>query len=776
MKRAIKRFIDKLHNDNRGSAIVLVIIALAMVGILGITIMWMSMTNYYMKATDKGNKQGFYTSESVFEQIKAGLEEDASKAASKAYAYILTREYSTGSLTDRDYEFRQRFQKYFAAEVSDPSNAYKYSLVHLQTFLDPSMGVELTKQTSGRIRYLGSNSAEKLSYEPSNSVIKFEGLHLEYTDVDPTGNEYVSIIDTDIIVTVPDIKFTQTSPLPDVFEYALVADKKFEVANGSDTIVNGSIYAGDDGIKMLDSLTVQKAGHLISKGDVKVGKTDPTDTSAANTKLEIIGRNTGNATEFWANDITLGSGFTELNANKVNTYVADDLTLMGNKAKAVMDGNGKYIGYGISDSHASESSAVVVNGLGSSVDVKGLSEFTLLGRTFVSIAHETIDPYTLTLSSDTVDITMGESIAVKGEQVAFLVPDDCLSITVSGNTVGMANPFVKSDYNQTELASINVDLTDLAIYGVAPGGYKKVYPYGSQLGYIYVDISGDQASQYYEDYYRNNLDKMNTYFKVYTGGSIEVPTGTTTTEADFITSAGGYTTPLSGNIITNTDSQLNMAVKSADKDSVNNLCVTTKQNLCAKLLKEGVTPAELGNELFDNLIRRDEVEDLISRNHNISGTGWNGYRFEVSGTGTSSDGKKAVFVKASESSPGTYVLNDPNVRVLIVIGDVDVNTDFTGLLISSGKVTVKNGHRVITSIVNDEAKLQELKDSLQFKCAINYEDPNSHTVVSEDRNAIRYFVDGSEYDLDGLTQSSTSVSNNKVKFTELVLFNNWVKK
>ena len=244
------RKIKKLKKDNSGSAIVLVIVALAMVGVLAMTIMWMSMTNFYMKATDKGNKQGFYSSETVLEQIKAGLEEEASWAASRAYAYILTKDYSADSTADRDYEFKKAYQDYFIERVYDSSDATKntYSISHLLTFVDSSLGVTAAAPDASttKIRYLTSTD-RKFIHSYSSDLMKLEGLHLEFTEDGRNGDQFYSVIDTDIIIMVPDVSFTQTSVLPDVFEYALIADTQLTDTNsGTGSTVNGNIYAGDN--------------------------------------------------------------------------------------------------------------------------------------------------------------------------------------------------------------------------------------------------------------------------------------------------------------------------------------------------------------------------------------------------------------------------------------------------------------------------------------------------------------------------------------------------
>ena len=81
----------RLKKDDRGASIVIVIIAMAMIGILATSILWMSYMNYQIKINDVKNKDSFYSAETVVEQIMAGVQNEASKAASSAYQEVMKR-------------------------------------------------------------------------------------------------------------------------------------------------------------------------------------------------------------------------------------------------------------------------------------------------------------------------------------------------------------------------------------------------------------------------------------------------------------------------------------------------------------------------------------------------------------------------------------------------------------------------------------------------------------------------------------------------------------
>ena len=55
--------------DNKGSALVVVIIAMAFIGILASVLMYMSLLNYQMKVNNLKAKDNFYSAETVLDEI-----------------------------------------------------------------------------------------------------------------------------------------------------------------------------------------------------------------------------------------------------------------------------------------------------------------------------------------------------------------------------------------------------------------------------------------------------------------------------------------------------------------------------------------------------------------------------------------------------------------------------------------------------------------------------------------------------------------------------------
>ena len=60
--------------DNKGSALVVVIIAMAFIGILASVLMYMSLLNYQMKVNNLKAKDNFYSAETVLDEIRSYME------------------------------------------------------------------------------------------------------------------------------------------------------------------------------------------------------------------------------------------------------------------------------------------------------------------------------------------------------------------------------------------------------------------------------------------------------------------------------------------------------------------------------------------------------------------------------------------------------------------------------------------------------------------------------------------------------------------------------
>ena len=215
--KLIKYLYNKLHSSkkhNEGSAIIMVIVVMALVGILVSVAMWLSMTNYMMKATDKKAKDTFYSSETVMEQILVGLQGEASDALDDAYLRVM-QHYSEWSAAERQEKFYNFYLDNLRTTLSGaPGITNQYDINLIASYIDDKFF------TGGYVK-----KADFLTYSLTHDMevytdhILIKDICVVFTDL--TTN-YTSIITTNFCMDVPNLDFTQSSIMPDLFDFSFI--------------------------------------------------------------------------------------------------------------------------------------------------------------------------------------------------------------------------------------------------------------------------------------------------------------------------------------------------------------------------------------------------------------------------------------------------------------------------------------------------------------------------------------------------------------------------
>ncbi len=539
-KNCIKKLHGCLRQDNRGSAIVIVIIAMALIGILVSSILWSAYMNYMIKLADVRNKNSFYSAETVMEQIMAGMQHEASAAITISYQDVMKNWEFDENETNRFNRFGTTYLDTLVKNLTDPLKGTGfYSLKVLQDFVDDDLfaGVDVTEWEKSSCRMELVNNSSLVLYD----------VRVSYTD----ENDYVSIINTDICIDVPKLVFYQNGSIDSLYEYALIGNTGIHTENGSGAaLIDGSIYAGQDEtlggggitVNQASSLTVKEGKLVVSKGDIAV----------KGPSAGFIVRDVPDyGARVYAAGLNLNSGTLSLDSR---TYVANDLILTGNGSRATL--TKEYYGYGSSVETGmgdgavtpSLSSAILINGRNATVDMSGVNKLLLAGRAYIGQSLSTGPAASGTPggpAGTSKSVLMGESIAVKGNQIAYLVPAECIG-TLDGKTLVGQNPLngamaaTVEDYKNLYGAAFKevdfdkpvykLDNKTLSEFGVTDMNHiRKIYTqYNSAdsenktLVYYYLVMDKDKAAEYFIQYYNFNASKeaIDSYFKKYATGGI----------------------------------------------------------------------------------------------------------------------------------------------------------------------------------------------------------------------------------------------------------------
>lgn len=184
--------------NNRGAALIMVIVVISFVSITATILLYMSAMNFYMKSTDKKTKESFYEGEAALEEIRGTMMAYASDAAKEAYFDVMA-DCGTTDPADMQKNFNNLFITKFSSKwkpvgmnTDDPAEV----LAYLKTLIDSQFSSCLTLDTAP-----GSSPC---SYQYTEGTFKLTDVRLSYTD----SAGYTTIITTDFVVQAPGINFS----------------------------------------------------------------------------------------------------------------------------------------------------------------------------------------------------------------------------------------------------------------------------------------------------------------------------------------------------------------------------------------------------------------------------------------------------------------------------------------------------------------------------------------------------------------------------------------
>lgn len=753
----MKKRIAKLIHENTGSSMVIVIVAMAFVGILGATILWMSLNNYFMKATDTKHKESFYSAEMVMEQVIAGLQKDASNAINTSYVAVM-QGYSNKNESQRKGQFRDEYILALSKSLQGASPT-KFDLGKLIAYVDTGL-------LNGTTRILSSTNCDMEKYE---SYIVLKDLDLVFED----DRGYVSKIHTDIVLDTPMIDFTQSSAVPDLFKYAIIANDSLHDTNTNSTIINGSVYGGENGISISGNMTIQNADRVVTDKDISL--------VMAGAKLKIGGSDVNDQPSVWAENLCVNNnGKMTLHGQ---SYIADDLTIGGNGASVQLER--EYYGYGNSLTASEQSSSIVINGLNSTLNMTQLDKLLIAGHSYIGTkkAVEAIDP---TVSANAPftgnsDILMGESIAVKGNQIAYLVPDECIDV-LNGVARG-SNPMTLDKDNEIKTNAIlyqgsvddtyaEVDFDKILSGRSVPlntytTSFKRIYcPWtgtGETLVYYYLVMDEASANSYFEHYYGYKKDKLDQYFSIYTSGGIQSNNAFTRIDmqGNWMKSASDGTT----DSVLETATPMPTLELGAESERYKFMFDALKAKLVTNYFE--VTEPEKAKSVFDNLIKKSELQTFTALNGAVS-------TFAIEGIGKAGRPVSINAIVADSdytyNEPGTYPADadQKETRLIVATGDVTIESDYCGLIIAGGTISIEPGVSAVYSATDEDAK-KEITKVLQ--CPI--------TAGGNEYKPIDFFENGGDYILNGTLIEEVSddiaVKGPAVDFSTVVRYENWLK-
>lgn len=702
---------NSFHKDDRGASLLAVLILMVVVSAIAVVITKITIVNIQMKEVERGTKKNFYSADAIMDDLRTGAREQAETALENAYVDVLQHyvDYTSGGKNAQDV-FKQNYmnglEKYFADPMKTPvdtTNEQGNVVYRVAGYdADKVKGCILDGTQQGCF-VAPADPKYEIDYGAGTFTLK--DVRVVYKD----AQDYETTITTDLVFSTPDMNFSGQSQVQEFMKYALIADDQVNI-NAMNVYVGGSIYAGAGGIQATGSGSGRLEGKMIlTRGDIvaDMGST------------LMVGN--GNSSIWAENIMTTGKSAATLDVNG-NMYVADDLALNAKESKVKLQGN--YYGYnfqknyGAGDTVATDadfSSAIMINGKNSSLNIQNLKYLLLAGRTFIARGN----------NSSNTDIQMGESIAARTNQLAYYVSDKYVKtengegVVLKWNdaqnvTIGETEyPIGESDY----AASIHVDPVKLDGW-LNHANPIVPYYYTNGVNYYLNFKSQQDANEFYAAYYAGNTGKAGGLAGTYLDKN-----------ALIIDENNKMIMTLSGDIMYRTKPEEMFQEKAVTiepdnwKDSAgllwdycSKLAVSYKSlELGLKDSGQSVTPDQVrfsvtdenGHEkidksidpLFDKLIDRSALQEEIAKHKNPGDTGYAVY-------------KPAADVYLIDNT-GVYDLPTSITKgIVVATGSVKVSGNFEGLIISGGKVTfdanvqVKGNKLLVSKLFKEDQSRQ----------------------------------------------------------------------
>ncbi len=711
----MRRMIQKLNNQ--GSTLLTVVICIAFVGILGSLMLSVTMTNLQMKIIENRSKENFYSCEMAMEEIRTGIEELTASSIQYVYKNHIINNFE--AIIGRDAEeLNADIRKKVGTNIMKQlgmADAYSEDQLAsgmavkardhiLDTYLSaPPTGVTISVK-------IGEEAADTPIYFRSGDTVVIEDISVKLTKKD-----YETSITSDIAIALPEFTFDEGEEhvvyrMDQPFlTYALLADGLITsdqtTGVAARSIVNGNVYGGVgiavDGQNLGTQTLEFHSAKLISRGLIQAMDTG---------KLVIKGPEGADYAAVWADNLrTITSpeyqslGIATSTRLDIDGYcfIKDDLTLDG--TNSIVQIKGAYLGY--TGENSSRGSAMIINGAGSSLNLSGLKLLILAGRANVSI-DDRIQSVDITN-----EIMTGESIAFKSNQRAYLIPGRYIR-DVKRNPITKEDSILDPGVDFSLPSEINFSnyVDHGKPYKIA-SKQTNATDSSSLLRYYYLNFAtGVQADRYLRAFVDQNPTALNIMDPFRLGQVLlpNNPDGSTIYTVGNRMSYNGAEVSLTAGNRFGLDETVDSAV--------------LEQQLRESFGELLLNNPEINHGIYDATglpsdTRLGMLERVYSKlNHLLYLESNRAYRetdptvgsFLISGgLNTIANDPDNLYLKfMNEDSSSTTLIDAGDIdlstpSILIVKEDVVLDTDFNGILIASGNITIGDNVTVNGLVVTD---------------------------------------------------------------------------
>ena len=699
--------------NNKGFSLSLVIAIMAITGVLVATVIVIVTANYNMKKSQKEVDNNKYNAEDGLNAIVADLQEFCEKQLEDSYQKSL---YLDGLSDNEQLNIRFKTlyikQLYYYLGEGDKETLNNKLNEFLTNDIKEGEG---TNNFAKYCTYMNQASVDnpKVTNESGEELVyPFLYIHNIGVTFNSPDTSRESII-TDIRIDAPDLFDGATTNNDDIAgeygKFSLVTDKTIDIIGWSR--IRGNTYGGghtDEKGVYTDGYSIGKSSDctadittdkMITRGDITVYDTD------ASTLTDIMPYS-GDLVNIYANNIYTkhGNGTNTVTSKHncfqayANFYIRGDTMLNRPYMCGLFHGN--YYGF-------TKDSAFNINGRNVNADLSDLSTLLLAGTSYLDIPVN---------EGDNTSVQIGDSLTGKFSQSVYMIPAECIYYVEktddSFKKESIGNPISKSLMDSstivlTKNASIedtitadgkyivldyykfkeknNIDLYDY-IDESSNHGMSSITPiYSNQKSaengirtYLYFKFKNtEKASEYLRRFDSTFQGYVNSKSKDFSYGNISLSNDTVL-----------YTV---GNVLANKNGKLSIHANTETIDSnvilQNEEAINKDYNsIASTLLPYNKSLVDSYNDsCFDYVINKS----LISEHKGYDNLNTNEHQ-DSAKVGDSDS--THTYTSSNIVIEGTDIDFEGNkVDVLVCDGDVKIQNDMNGLIITTGKVEFNLG-------------------------------------------------------------------------------------
>ena len=795
--------------NNQGSTFVLSLLVITLLTTLALALANASISNMMMKSMDRSAKKNFYTAESLLDEVRAGIGRDSVDCLAESYEKVLTTivNNSSGTAVVKDNEgankeLKEAFMESVLKKITDNQMSFgdgtyveanesnAFAIDNTITYIQSHIIGTKYNNGMGKVNSIGKIKAYKDSNQGYQWIIIIEDVAFSYKE-EKAGEIQFSNITVDLEIEYPNmvVDFTANNKITDFINYTLIADDSITIndqtpeANANQVVnIHGSAYAGH-AIDIV-SPSVSGAGAVVNFSaltdvpiDVVCGGNNAIEAGLQSGTIRVGGNDTNPAeahfkgTNIWCENLVTynpGEGGAIITIDdKSNSYIKDDISAEAKNSNITV--GGEYYGYmydGMNSGHGA-SSAIIVNGKNTRMTINA-RKLMLGGHAYVDISN----------SPTLVQYMTGETLSLKGNQEVYLVPAEFLGM---GYNSELQNPtsrdawdgLVSAARSNSAIKVCEVPSTYFAskyVNAETPYVIKEI----NNMVYIYWNFKDKKSAAGYIKEVVQGSDPelkaiLNRYNKNLFGNSNSVIS--VTTPAASIDASGIFMQSEAGvpSFVAPTGMSDPQIFTLTSTDLKNRYEIIT--HLLAKL------PWDSGNARYYVLNSSTSLEQIrgitvesgeLSKTNiieNVIDTGLlEAEGYNTTGQPYTDDADEKKYVKmAIDNADLSQDLGNPYIvpdginygnkkidgGIIVATGDVVLNHDFYGLIISGGDI----------QIVGD-AKLTTNPDFVE-------------RLITDDPEFRKYFRAYKSAAVEEDSREEIKIEN--VDYKDLVKFNNWRK-